>query len=58
MSNPTPTNLQTQAAPEDERTREQLLQENEYLRMEVAYLKKLDALIRAKKLVAQKKKRK
>jgi transposase len=39
MSNPKPTNLQTQAAPEDERTREQLLQENEYLRMEVAYLK-------------------
>jgi transposase len=42
----------------DERTREQLLKENEYLRAEVAYLKKLDALLQAKKQAAQKKKRK
>jgi transposase len=41
----------------DERTREQLLKENEYLRAEVAYLKKLDALLQAKKQAAQKKKR-
>lgn len=41
----------------DERTREELLKENEYLRAEVAYLKKLDALL-AKKQAAQKKKRK
>jgi transposase len=46
-----------QSAP-DERTREQLLKENEYLRAEVAYLKKLDALLQAKKQAAQKKKRK
>lgn len=42
----------------DRRTREQLLKENEYLRAEVAYLKKLDALLQAKKQGAQKKKRK
>jgi transposase len=42
----------------DERTREQLLKENEYLRAEVAYLKKLDALLQAKRQAAQKKKRK
>jgi len=37
------------------RTREELLTELEYLRAENAYLKKLDALIQAKKLAAQKK---
>jgi transposase len=42
----------------DERSREELLKENEYLRAEVAYLKKLDALLQAKKRAAQKKKRK
>ena len=42
----------------DKRTREELLKENEYLRAEVAYLKKLDALLQAKQQVAQKKKRK
>jgi transposase len=46
-----------EAAP-DTRTREDLLKENEYLRAEVAYLKKLDALLREKKRAAQKKKRK
>jgi transposase len=42
----------------DERPREELLKEIEYLRAEVAYLKKLDALLKAKKRAAQKKKRK
>jgi transposase len=39
------------------RSREDLLKENEYLRAEVAYLKKLDALLREKEQAAQKKKR-
>jgi transposase len=47
----------TEGSAPDERTREQLLKENEYLRAEVAYLKKLDALLQAKKQAAQKKKR-
>ncbi|KVE03202.1 hypothetical protein WS65_22665, partial [Burkholderia anthina] len=47
----------TETGSPDERTREELLKENEYLRAEVAYLKKLDALL-AKKQAAQKKKRK
>lgn len=38
--------------PQDTRTLEDLRKENEYLRAEVAYLKKLDALVRAKKPVA------
>jgi len=41
----------------DTRTREQLLKENEYLRAEVAYLKKLDALIRAEQRQAPRAKR-
>lgn len=41
--------------PEDARSREQLLEELKYLRAEVAYLKKLQALVQAKKLAAQKK---
>lgn len=48
----------TEAGAPDERTREELLKENEYLRAEVAYLKKLDALLQAKKQAAQNKKRK
>ena len=36
----------------DTRTTEDLRKENEYLRAEVAYLKKLDALVRAKKQAA------
>jgi transposase len=40
------------------RTREELLKENEYLRAEVAYLKKLDALLKEKARAAQRKKRK
>lgn len=51
---PQPTAEPTQ----DERSREDLLKENEYLRAEVAYLKKLDALLRAKEQAAPKKKRK
>ena len=47
----------TESSTPDERSREELLKENEYLRAEVAYLKKLDALL-AKKQAAQKKKRK
>jgi transposase len=57
MTRPTPDKPTEDSAP-DERTREQLLKENEYLRAEVAYLKKLDALLQAKKQAAQKKKRK
>lgn len=41
----------------DMRTAQELRQENEYLRAEVAYLKKLDALVRAKKLAAQPKRK-
>jgi transposase len=41
--------------PEDPRTLEQLRKENEYLRAEVAYLKKLRALRQAKEQAAQKK---
>jgi len=39
---------------DDVRTLEQIRKENEYLRAEVAYLKKLDALVQAQKSVAQK----
>jgi transposase len=57
MTRPAPEKPTEDSTP-DERTREQLLKENEYLRAEVAYLKKLDALLQAKKQGAQKKKRK
>lgn len=57
MTHPAPEKPTEESVP-DERTREQLLKENEYLRAEVAYLKKLDALLQAKKQGAQKKKRK
>lgn len=42
---------------QDTRTVEELRKENEYLRAEVAYLKKLDALIQAKKAAARKKRK-
>lgn len=42
---------------DERRSREELLKELEYLRAENAYLKKLDALIRAKKQAAQKKRK-
>lgn len=48
----------TSAPVQDERSREDLLKENEYLRAEVAYLKKLDALLRAKEPSTPKRKRK
>lgn len=41
--------------PSEEMTREELLEELEYRRAEMAYLKKLDALIQQKKLAQQKK---
>jgi len=43
--------------PQDTRTLEDLRKENEYLRAEVAYQKKLDALVRAKKQAAPKKRK-
>lgn len=46
---------QEQPQPEETRTLEQLRKENEYLRAEVAYLKKLNALVRANRQAAQKK---
>lgn len=45
------------AQPPDARTLEELRKENEYLRAEVAYLKKLDALVRAQRLAAPKKRK-
>ena len=51
--NPLPAPVQ----PQDACTLEDLRKENEYLRAEVAYLKKLDALVRAKKQVAPKKRK-
>lgn len=39
--------------PTEAKTLEELQRENEYLRAEVAYLKKLDALVRAKQQTAQ-----
>jgi len=49
---------QPTSVPADERSREDLLKENEYLRAEVAYLKKLDELFRAKEQAKPKKPRK
>jgi transposase len=43
--------------PTEAKTLQELQRENEYLRAEVDYLKKLDALIRAKKQAAQKKRK-
>jgi transposase len=56
MKPPEPTEAVAQQAA-DTRTAQELRQENEYLRAEVAYLKKLDALVRAKKLAAQPKRK-
>jgi len=44
-------------AKDDERTKEDLLNELGQLRMENAYLKKLEALVQVKRVSAQKKKR-
>lgn len=46
---PAPEKKPATAKVEDTRTREELLDEVEYLRAEVAYLKKLDALVRSRK---------
>jgi transposase len=55
-----PTQKQTEPLPpsdEETRTRQELLIENRRLRMELEYLKKLDALVQSTK-AAQRKKRK
>jgi len=54
---PTPTSVQDTTGSTDERTRQELLDENEYLRAEVAYLKKLQELRREKALAAKQPKR-
>ena len=43
--------------PDDTRSREDLVEEVQYLRAEVAYLKKLQALLQAKEQAAPKKRR-
>jgi transposase len=53
-----PTTKPAVPAGEDKRSREELLAENEHLRMEVAYLKKLEALVQARQKSAAPKKRK
>lgn len=58
MSTSQPTEPTPPDSESDKRTREQLLKENEYLRAEVAYLKKLDALIRAEQRQTRRAKRK
>lgn len=52
---PKPPKPAASTTPDEQRTRDELLKELEYLRAENAYLKKLDALIQAKKLAARKK---
>jgi transposase len=46
------------SAENDQRSRDDLLKENEHLRMEIAYLKKVDALLKARQNSTVKKKRK
>jgi transposase len=55
---PIPTTTPAVPAGEDTRSREELLAEVAHLRMEVAYLKKLDALVQARQKLAAPKKRK
>lgn len=50
--------LASPAKPDQEKTRQELLDELAYLRAETAYLKKLDALIREKQAMARAKERK
>ena len=50
---PAPTS-KPEPLPDGDKSREQLLAENEYLRMEIAYLKKLEALVQAKQLATRK----
>lgn len=49
-----PTSKPDTPSDNDKRSREELLEELEYLRAENAYLKKLEALVQAKKLAASK----
>ena len=53
-----PTTKPEMPAGEDKRSREELMAENQRLRMEVDYLKKLEALVQAKQKSAAPKKRK
>jgi len=55
MTIPQPPAKPTKSASDDNRTVDELRKENEYLRAEVAYLKKLKALVQAEKEAAQKK---
>lgn len=57
MTTPQSPTPPAESASEDTRTLKEVLKENEYLRAEVAYLKKLKALIQAKETAAQKKRR-
>jgi transposase len=52
-----PTSKPDTPSDHDKRSRDELLEELEYLRAENAYLKKLDALVQAKKSAAQKKRK-
>jgi transposase len=57
MTTPSPP-IQLESSDDEARTRDDLLAELNQLRMENAYLKKLDALVQAKERAAQRKKRK
>lgn len=57
MTKPIPS-TQLDSSDDEARTRDDLLAELNQLRMEIAYLKKLDALVQAKERAAQRKKRK
>ena len=57
MKKPIPS-IQPESSDDEARTRDDLLVELNQLRMEIAYLKKLDALVQAKERLAQRKKRK
>lgn len=57
MANPIPS-IQLESSDDEARTHDDLLAELSQLRMEIACLKKLDALVQAKERAAQRKKRK
>ena len=57
MTTPIPS-IQLDSSDDEARSRDDLLAELSQLRMEIAYLKKLDALVQAKERAAQRKKRK